>query len=94
MIMPTATQTMNDEAICTDLLMGVKGAIKDYASSLTEAATPEIRQLLQKHLQSAISSHEQITNYMIQKGYYPVYDVRQQVQHALQNAQRTLSQLI
>ncbi|WP_163971198.1 spore coat protein [Oceanobacillus halotolerans] len=58
-----------------DLLAFCKTAVRNYAIAITETATPVLRRTLNNHLQNAIKSHEQIFNYMYQKGLYPSYDL-------------------
>jgi len=61
---------MTDQVIATDFLISVKASIKDYSAAITETATPELRATLREHLRAAIDTHEKMTNYMIEKGYY------------------------
>ncbi|WP_248926560.1 spore coat protein [Paenibacillus hamazuiensis] len=83
----TGMGSMTDQVIANDLLIAAKTGIKDCAVALTEATTPEVRQILKKQLDQAISSHEKISAYMIQKGLYHPTQVKQQIQLDLQNAQ-------
>jgi len=61
---------MTDQVIATDFLISVKASIKDYTAAITETATPELRAALREQLRNAIDTHEKMTNYMIEKGYY------------------------
>ncbi|MFZ3580165.1 spore coat protein [Virgibacillus sp. DJP39] len=69
---------MTEQVIATDLLVSAKSGIKNYALALTETATPEIREALKAQLNTAIDVHEQITNYMMSKGYYHPADMIEQ----------------
>ncbi|MDF2963692.1 MAG: spore coat protein [Paenibacillus sp.] len=87
----TGMNSMTDQVIASDLLISAKSGVKSYAIALTESTTPEVRQMLRKQLDQAITAHEQISNYMIQNGYYHPTQVKQQIQLDLQNAQIALS---
>ncbi len=82
---------MTEQVIATDLLMAAKSAIKNYASAISECATPELRQALTEQLNDTIRSHEQITNYMINKGYYHPVDVLEQLRLDQQATQTALN---
>jgi similar to spore coat protein len=69
---------MTEQVIATDLLLGSKAAIKNYAAAITETITPEVKDTLRRQLDVAIDSHEQIANYMVNKGYYHVYNPQEQ----------------
>ncbi len=69
---------MTEQVIATDLLLGSKAAIKNYATALTETVTPEVKETLRRHLDIAIDNHEKITDYMVSKGYYHVYNPAEQ----------------
>ncbi|MGS2780434.1 spore coat protein [Robertmurraya sp. GLU-23] len=82
---------MTEQVIATDLLMAAKSAIKNYAIAISECATPELRQALTEQLNDTIRSHEQITNYMINKGYYHPVDVLEQLRLDQQAAKTALN---
>jgi similar to spore coat protein len=69
---------MTEQVIATDLLLGSKSAIQNYAVALTETVTPEVKETLRRHLDIAIDNQEKITNYMVSKGYYHVYNPHEQ----------------
>ncbi|TCN21164.1 spore coat protein [Mesobacillus foraminis] len=71
---------MTDQIIATDFLMSAKAGIRNYTIAITEAATPELRTVLREHLQAAILTHENITNYMMSKGYYHPHNLSEQLQ--------------
>jgi similar to spore coat protein len=82
---------MTDQVIAQDLLNGIKTGIKSLATALTEAATPDVRQVLRNQLNDALNMHEQFTNYMSGKGWYDAYNLSRQIEMDLQNAQTTLN---
>ncbi|WP_077212209.1 spore coat protein [Bacillus dakarensis] len=81
---------MTEQVIATDFLMAAKSGIKNYALALTECYTPELRQALTEQLNDAIRTHEQITNYMVNKGYYHPIHVKEQLNLDLQAAQTAM----
>ncbi|AZK48220.1 spore coat protein [Paenibacillus lentus] len=87
----TGMNAMTDQVIASDLLISAKSGIKNYAAALSEAATPEVRNILCDQLNKAVSLHEQIFNYMKVNGYYNAYDPDQQIQMDIQNADKALS---
>lgn len=86
----TQTNVLNDQMIATDFLIGAKNAIKSYAMAITESATPEVRSTLKQHLNDAIELHEQISQYMINKGYYHPANVQEQLRIDMQAARQAL----
>lgn len=87
----TGTDSMTDQVIATDMLLSAKIGIQNYAIALTETATPEIKAVLRKHLDEAITAHEQITAYMVQNGFYHPHDIREQAKIDLNNAETALN---
>lgn len=85
---PMTNAPMNDQIIATDLLNGVKAGIKTTASALTETATPEVHRALEQQLQQGLRFHEQLTQYMVHKGWYKPYDVSQMIQGDFQQSQQ------
>lgn len=78
---------MTDQVIATDFLISVKSGVKNTAFALTEAATPELRTALREQLMAAISTHEQVSKYMMEKGYYHPYNLEEQAKIDLAVAQ-------
>lgn len=70
---------MTEQVIATDFLLNVKASIKDYATAISETRTPEVREVLRKHLMAAVDTHEKILRYMMSKGYYHVHDPKEQL---------------
>ncbi|AKM18816.1 Spore coat protein F precursor [Geobacillus sp. 12AMOR1] len=86
----TPTGVFNDQMIAADYLIGAKSAIKACAMAIAEATTPEVRNTLKQHLNDAIAFHEQISQYMINKGYYHPTNVQEQLRIDMQTAQQVL----
>lgn len=76
--------SMTEQVVASDMLIAAKSGIKNYALALSETATPQVRSVLKRHLEDAISMHEKVTNFMLSKGYYPAYDPQQLIKNDLQ----------
>lgn len=82
---------MTEQIIATDFLMAAKSGVWNYAVAISETATPEVREVLRRHLDNAIDTHEKILNFMVEKGYYNVYDPQEQLKMDITNADTVLS---
>lgn len=89
----TNQMNISDQVIASDLLNAVKTSIKESAVALTETATPEVHRTLEQQLSQSLRFHEQVTQYMIQKGWYKPYDIQQMVQSDIQQAQNIQQQV-
>lgn len=87
----TGINGMSDQIIASDMLITAKSGVKDLAVAITEATTPEIRNVLKKHLDTAIQTHEAITSYMVEKGFYHPYNVHEQLQVDINAANKSLN---
>ncbi|MCM3733916.1 spore coat protein [Fictibacillus nanhaiensis] len=84
------TNTLDDLAIATDFLLSAKAAVRNYAVAITETATPEVRKILKKQLETAIDTHEKIAQYMIDNEMYHAYDLKEQINHDIKKADNAL----
>lgn len=84
------TNTLDDLAIATDFLLSAKAAVRNYATAITETATPEVRKILKKQLETAIDTHEKIAQYMIDNEMYHAYDLKEQINHDIKKADNAL----
>lgn len=75
----TGMAGMTDQVIATDFLLSAKTGIKNIALAITETSTPVVRDTLRQYLNDAIETHEQIFNYMVDKGYYHPKDLAEQL---------------
>ncbi|MDN5293063.1 MAG: hypothetical protein PWQ91_196 [Eubacteriales bacterium] len=82
---------LTDQVICGDLLSSVKSSIKTCASAITEATSPEVRNVLRRQLEDAITFHEKVSEYMMEKGWYHPYDINEQIKLDLKGAQSALN---
>jgi similar to spore coat protein len=78
----------NDQVITQALLAGAKIKVMAYAGALVEAATPEVRHMLQEHLQAALAGHERMIKLAMNRGWYKAdASPEQLLQQAIQQAQ-------
>jgi similar to spore coat protein len=82
---------MTEQVIATDFLMTAKSGIKNLALAITETSTKEVRDTLTQYLNDAIKTHEQISNYMISKGYYNPDDISKQLEMDIQATQTAVN---
>lgn len=87
----TGMGDMTDQVIATDLLIAAKSAVKMYSFAVTETATPEVRTALHTQLNNAINMHEQVTDFMVSKGYYHPYNMNDQLNVDITAAQTALN---
>ncbi|WP_248931166.1 spore coat protein [Paenibacillus hamazuiensis] len=87
----TGMHVMTDQVIAMDLLISAKSGVRNYAAAVTEVGTPEVKAVLMKHLDEVIDMHEQITMYLMEKGFYHPWNPQEQLQLDLQNMQTALS---
>jgi len=73
-------------------LLGVlKTAVRNYAIAITETATPELRATFVKHLTAAIALHAKVFYFMLERGFYPSYNLDQLLATDVKNAHAALS---
>jgi len=82
---------ITEQIVAQDLLLATKTGIRSYSIALSEAATPEVRNVLRRHLNDAVDFHEKITNFMLQKGWYQAYNPQELIQMDMQASQTVLS---
>lgn len=84
-------EEMSDQVITTDFLMSVKSGIRNLAFAITETATPELKAALREQLRNSLDVHANLTNYMMDKGYYHPYELNEQKQVDLQASDTALN---
>lgn len=72
------------------LLGFFKTAVRTYAAAITETATPQLREVFQRHLQNAIHFHEKVFYFMYNHGYYPAYNLDKLLEGDVKNANAAL----
>ena len=86
----TGMHTLTDQVVAMDLLIAAKSGVRNYAMAVTEAVSPDIKETLTRHLEDSIDFHEQISTYMMQRGWYHPWNVQEQIQLDLQNINTAL----
>ncbi|MBY0014674.1 spore coat protein [Paenibacillus typhae] len=86
------TNGINLTAFYAGQLLGfAKTAVRSYAIGITETATPQLRDTLQKQLNAAIDLHAKVFNFMLERGLYPSYDLPKLLQNDVNTANKALS---
>jgi similar to spore coat protein len=86
----TGMNMLTDQVIAMDLLMSAKSGITMCAVAVTESATPEAKAALARQLNESIDFHGKITDYMMSRGWYHPYQISEQLQLDMKNAQTAL----
>ncbi|MGY0372279.1 spore coat protein [Clostridium sp. JNZ J1-5] len=76
-----------DSTIALDFLLAAKTGVRNCAFALSEAATPEVRATLSTQLENAINLHEEITNLMINKGWFYPYELNKQFEMDMKSSE-------
>lgn len=82
---------MTEQIIATDFLISSKAGVRNYAVAISETATPEVREVLRRHLDIAIKTHERVAAYMTKKGYYHPQNPQEQIKVDMQAADTVLN---
>ncbi|MEH7118756.1 spore coat protein [Neobacillus vireti] len=82
---------MTDQVVATDFLITAKTGIKNLALAITETSTKEVRNTLTQYLNDAIKTHEQISDYMISKGYYNPDNLSRQLEMDITASQTAIN---
>ncbi|PZE22148.1 spore coat protein [Paenibacillus xerothermodurans] len=87
----TGTEHLTDRVLATDLLFATKTGIINDARALSEAATPEVRQVLKNHLNESIHFHARVFTYMVNKGWYNPYNAEDQIKMDMKYSETALN---
>lgn len=82
---------LSDQVIASDFLVSVKSAIQNYGIAITEVTSSDLRNTLKNQLNDAIETHEAIFSYMMDKGYYHAYDIKEQESEILKVSETALT---
>lgn len=74
-----------------DLLALAKTLVRNYAIAITETATPYLRDVFVKQLNSAIKLHAQAFQFMYENQMYPSYNLDQLLKNDVALAQKAIS---
>ncbi|WP_147385138.1 spore coat protein [Paenibacillus thiaminolyticus] len=93
---PAFVRHMGDRADMTGFYAGhllgfCKTSVRSYAIGITETSTPSLRQTLKKQLNAAIDLHAKVFHFMLDRGYYPSYDLPKLLENDMKNANKALS---
>lgn len=72
------------------LLILTKTLVRNLGVSITEIATPALRETFRKQLNGAILLHSKVFEYLLSKGLYPAYDLKQLLVNDQKNATEAL----
>lgn len=87
----TGMSALSDQAVAMDLLIAAKSGVRNYAMAVTESGTPEIKEMLTRHLMESLDMHEHISLYMEEKGWYHTWDTKEQINLDLNNIDTALN---
>ncbi|WP_280754597.1 spore coat protein [Paenibacillus sp. LBL] len=91
---PTGTRSLSDSELTAfyagQLLGYAKSSILGYASAITETATPSLKETFHKQMHRAIELHTKIFNYMLERGLYPAYNLKELLENDVKNANKAL----
>ncbi len=82
---------LNDQVISSDFVTSIKSTIQNYSIAVTEVTSHDLRNVLKKQLNDAIEVHEEISDYIMSKGYYHAYDIQEQKSEILKVSQTALN---
>ncbi len=74
-----------------NLLGFAKTSVRNYAIAITETATPQLRDTLQRQLHKAIQLHGKVFHYMYQRSYYPAYNLSELLAGDVKKAQKAIA---
>jgi similar to spore coat protein len=86
----TGMKALTDQVVATDFLIAAKSGVRNYAMAITETGSPEIKEVLTKHLEEALDLHEQISSFIVERGWYHALDTNEQLDLNLQNIDTAL----
>ncbi|MED4345369.1 MULTISPECIES: spore coat protein [Heyndrickxia] len=81
---------MADSAVALEFLMSIKTGIRNAAAAITESRTPAVRAAFRKQLAEGLSLHEEVSNFMMQKGWLHPYNVDDQYRLDMKSADMAL----
>lgn len=87
----TGLNVLTDQVVATDLLLAAKNGVRAYAMAITETSSSEIRTTLEQQLEQNINVFEQVSNFMIEQGWYQPWNVDAQLEMDLTQANTALN---
>ncbi|AQR97751.1 MULTISPECIES: spore coat protein [Clostridium] len=65
---------LTEKDIAQDMLKDSKFAVTSLASAAAEAINPELRDMLRTQLDKAVSDHFELSDMIVDRGWYPAKD--------------------
>lgn len=65
---------LSAQDIAQDMIKDSKFGVTSLAAAASEAVNPELREMLRNQLDKAVAEHFQLSDMVINKGWYPAYD--------------------
>ena len=82
-----------DKELALDMITSSKNDITMLSKAVTEAANPQLRQILTNQLNTSISEHFALSDMAMQKGWYNAFaSPGQQIKQDMQEASQILQQ--
>ncbi|RFU60621.1 spore coat protein [Bacillus sp. V59.32b] len=71
---------MADSALALEFLLSIKSGVRNAAYAITESRTPEVRNAFRNQMEQGLQLHEEVSNFMMEKGWLHPYNVEDQYQ--------------
>ncbi|MEI2405070.1 spore coat protein [Niallia taxi] len=81
---------MADSALALEFLMSIKTGVRNAATALSETATPDLREAFRVELEVGLALHEEVSNFMIKKGWLHPYNLQDQYKMDLKSIEGAL----
>ncbi|MCX7709302.1 MAG: spore coat protein [Clostridia bacterium] len=88
---PMGKAGLDDQAIAAELLINAKAGIVNSAGVLVDSASADVLGEMKDQLKDAINIHADISNYMVDMGYYRAYDPGDQISMDIEAAQNIMN---
>lgn len=66
--------TLSDKDIALDMVKDSKFAVTSLSAAAAEAVNPQLREMLRGQLDKAVTEHFELSDIVINKGWYPAQD--------------------
>ncbi|WP_297426800.1 spore coat protein [Clostridium sp.] len=80
--------SLSDKDIALDMVKDSKFAVTSLSAAASEAANPQLREMLRGQLDKAVTEHFELSDIVINKGWYPAQDQpMEQLKNEYENSQ-------
>ena len=80
--------TLKDKDIAQDMIKDSKFAVTSLSAAAAEAVNPKLREMLREQLDNAVNEHFELSDMVIDKGWYPAKDQPiEQLRNEYENSQ-------